>query len=146
MLFGGDPLRYGNNWGQVILAIILGSLILLGCLRVAMHRENRFGTYLVLQTVLPIVGFFGLADGLLQLHLQAYGARQFLVLLPASYALVALGLQLLAGLRPIAVGRLLGGGLWACAAIACLPGLQRYWTLTKSPEADLALTCRPDVH
>jgi 4-amino-4-deoxy-L-arabinose transferase-like glycosyltransferase len=145
MLLGGDPLRYGNNWGRVVLALILGSLILLGCLWVALHRTNRFGAYLVLQTVLPLIGFFGLADGLLQLHLQAYGARQFLVLLPASYALVALGLQLLASLRPIALGRLLGSALWACAAIACLPGLQSYWTLTKSPEGDLALAWRREA-
>ena len=40
---------------------------------------------------------------------------------------------------------MLGSALWAFAALACVPGLQRYWTLTKSPEGDLALALRREA-
>src|SRR5579859_1802723 len=72
MLFGGDPNRYGYYWGQVVLATVLGSLALLGCVWVARNRADRFGVYLVLQTVLPLAGFFGLVDGLMKLHVASY--------------------------------------------------------------------------
>jgi uncharacterized membrane protein len=145
MAFGGDPNRYGYYAGQAVLALLLGGLALIGGLRSAQAGATSFERYLALQIVLPLIGFFGVIDGLLHLHIPSYQARQFIVLLPAFYGLVGLGLRLLFNLRPITLGQMLGVALWAVAAIACLSGLQRYWTMTKSPEGDLVLALRQET-
>jgi len=145
MAFGGDPNRYGLDGSQVVLAVLLGGLALVGVLSALRARASSFERYLALQTILPLAGFFGLADGLLHLHLPSFQARQFIVLFPAFYGLVGLGWQWLFSQRPAAVARPLSAALWIVAALACLPGLHRYWTMTKSPEGDLALALRREA-
>ena len=138
MLLGGDPLRYGENWGQGMLMIVLGGLAILGAVWSMRGPADRFAGYLVLQTALPMIAFFGLVDGLLHMHIPSFDARQFMVLLPAFYGLVGLGWHWLLRQRPAAVWQGLGAALWLVAILAGVPGLLRYWTLTKSPEGDLA--------
>ena len=142
MAFGGDPNRYGEYSGQVILAMVLGGLALAGLLRAMRPGASSFERYLALQVVAPLLGFFGLIDGVLHAHIPSFQARQFIVLLPAFYGLVGLGLEALFSLRPTPLGRLTAIGLFAAAVIAGWPGLERYWTMTKSPEGDLALAVR----
>ena len=146
MALGGDPNRYGNNWGQTVLALVLGGLAGIGLLWALRRRPVNFEHYLALQVVLPLVGFFATISGPLGIHIPSFQARQFIVLLPAFYGLVALGWQALLQPRLGWPGRAIALALWGAALVACLPGLARYWTLTKSPEGDLALALRQETN
>ncbi len=132
-LLAGDPPRYGVFWGSMWLPIIFG-ICAAGSLGYAVKVKSWLVFYAIAQVLIPFAVFFLLAEPIFNVKMPAYQSRQFLVLLPAFGLCVAYGmdwfLDLFQGWWKNLPLILTGGIILAASYI----GLQRYWTITKSPE------------
>lgn len=140
-LLAGEPLRYGLEWPHFVLPIILSTLALLGSFRLLSH-QNRPGSYLVLQTILPVALFFAVAAPLLGFRLPIGEAKQFMVLLPSFLVMVAKGFDCLPDLLGKRIGWTASIVLIIATSLGSFHSLGKYWTITKSPEGLAVLYSR----
>ncbi len=141
-LAAGEVARYGLAWDHAWLAGGLALLAVLGVWRLARRPGAGWALYPAAQLLLPLGAFFLVLQPLTHINLQLYQTRQFLVLLPAAFGVAAAGLAQVAARLPARLGRwpagLAQGGLVAALLLLSYPGLNRYWTTTKSPEGWVA--------
>ena len=104
--------------------------------------RDRFGGYLLLQLILPLGLYFGIGTFIFHWRMPAYQNRQFLVILPTIFLLVMLGLQWCRRRLPLWLGYGLVGGVSLLILAAAVIGLERYETITKSPEGLAVLAVR----
>lgn len=141
-LAGGDPARYGFAWAHPLLLAILGVLALVGSVLRPADDSRRFTLYGVLQCVLPFVLFFGIFAPLLGINLILTEAKQFMVLLPAGFVLVAQGTEQLWRINRARIVPAILVGVYGIALLASLSSIQRYWVVPKSPEGLAVLHVR----
>lgn len=145
MLLAGDRLRYGINWPHLWIPPMLVLLMCAG-LWSMLRRTDRLVTYHGLQVVLPLAGFFLVGVAILGIGLPDFEWKQFVVLMPSIFVLIALGLQQIQrSLR----GRL--GASIVCAVClfvsgASLVNVKRMWSITKSPEGLAVQYVRSNLH
>jgi uncharacterized membrane protein len=144
-LLAGDPLRYGFSWVHIWAPIGLGLLVLLGLVRALPPRGKQGSLYHVTQVILPVLTFFAVATPLLNIRLPSFEWRQFLVLLPSVFVLIALGIDQLWEQRFTWMSRMVVLGVCLLAVYASTASLLRYWTITKSPEGLAALFVQEHV-
>ncbi|MBA3530478.1 MAG: glycosyltransferase family 39 protein [Ardenticatenales bacterium] len=143
-LLGGDVLRYGISWAHPWL---LGLTVGLGGIGVAtgLREKRRFTWYLMLQLLLPLLIIFGVLRGGVGLSFPAHQSKLMVVLLPSLFLLVAQGIESLLRLRPPLIGRGLVVGIYLILLFASAINIQRYWEISKSPEAQAVLWMRAQV-
>jgi hypothetical protein len=139
--FADDPNRYGVVLNPAILSALLGLVVVLGGIS-AFERRDRFRGYLLLQLIFPLALYFGIGTILLHWRMPAYQNRQFLVLLPSLFLLTIVGLQWCSRRFPIWAGYGLAVGVSILILTAAIVGLERYETMTKSPEGLAVLAVR----
>ena len=79
------------------------------------------------------------------MRLPLYESKQFMVLLPSLFVLVALGIHQVQQLPPAWFGQMLALSICALVAYGSYASLQRYWTTPKSPEGLAVLAVRDRV-
>jgi hypothetical protein len=138
-LFAGEAIRYGITWPHTVSPLLFA--ILIGCgaygsFKILKEDSVRYPVwgYALLQVFAPLAFYFGFLNPLFDVHIPPNNSKQFLVLFPVIFLGVALGLKVLNTVIPHPAGRLLSLGLVLLLAIASLSNLQRYWTISKSPE------------
>jgi uncharacterized membrane protein len=141
-LVGGDPVRYGFAWVHPLLLALLGVLALVGSGLHPADNSRRFTLYSVLLCVLPFVLFFGIFAPLLNINMILTEAKQFMVLLPAGFLLVAQGIEQLWRINRARIVPAILIGLYSIALLASLFSIQRYWVVPKSPEGLAVLHIR----
>lgn len=142
-LFAGEPLRYGFSMAHTVVPSLVIGLCLIAAVRAIRLGDKRL-MYVIVQVVLPIVGFVVLS-WLVKLVVPVYQARQFLVLLPAFLLLMASGMA--------ECRRWLTVRKWRVVTMCVLVGtvglngmgLKSYWMLPKSPEGNAVLRIRRDL-
>jgi hypothetical protein len=102
--------------------------------------------YFVVQVLLPFIFYFAIAQPLLHIYLPNWEARQFLVLVPSFFMLVALGADWVYQRLPRQITALPLIALCICAIFVASVDLQRYWAKQKSPEAVAVLMVRDELH
>jgi hypothetical protein len=144
-LLAGDVFRYGVFWPHRYTLLLLGALAGLGSWHWLRTAPRPAWAYAPLQVAAPLAAYGLVLSPLLHLNLPGYETRQFLVLLPALYLLFAHGLaQLWAWLpRPAAWG--VGLLLSAVVLAGSVQGLNRYWTITRSPEGQAVRFVAPQL-
>jgi 4-amino-4-deoxy-L-arabinose transferase-like glycosyltransferase len=142
-LTAGELPRYGLFADHTWLAAALAVFFLLGVLYLTRRAGQGWALYAPAQVLLPLGAFFLVLRPFAGVEMQLYQTRQFLVLLPAALVTAAAGAQQLADwLRRLAAPRWLVLGLGLMLALVVVgfsaPGLGRYWSITKSPEGQVA--------
>ncbi len=141
-LTAGEVARYGLDWDHTWLAGGLALLVALGVWRLARRPGDGWVLYPAAQLLLPLGAFFIVVSPLAHINLHLYQTRQFLVLLPAAFGVVAAGLAQVPALLPTRFGRrpavVVQTGLLVALLLLSYPGLSRYWGHTKSPEGWVA--------
>lgn len=132
-LLAGDPNRYGYFWGSSILPLVLGCFAIVGCVGI-IKSKKLFGQYLIAQVVMPICFFFWIGYYHFDLHLPAFQSKQFLVLLPSFFLLMAYGLDYLICKTSTLLGYITLAIIYSILIVASFVGMTTYWTITKSPE------------
>jgi len=137
----GEPVRITLAWQHWCLAGLAGGTALLGSVvALGSSYKKPIRLYLFCQCFLPLILLTGLGiyPGI---NLPPYESRQFLILMPFLFGLMALGLDKLASRLGWFIPTLL------CAAIlfASGAGLQAYWNYQKSPEGSLVLNIRSEL-
>jgi len=132
-LLAGGQARYGLFWGSIWLPILFGLLAVLG-LWALFERRNIFAGYIILQVVFPLGMYFLVGAFFFHWRMPNYQSRQFLVLLPAFFLWVVLGLDWCARHLLLCIKYSVVIIVSIILLTASLAGLERYWTITKSPE------------
>jgi mannosyltransferase len=140
-LTGGEPLRYGYTWGHSAVLLALSLLATLGVWPGGPPARRSLALLCLAQLGLPLLGFFGLAVPL-GMRLPPHQFKVFITLLPALYVLVALGAARLLAWPARPYGLALLALLGALTIAGGSYNLARYWTMPKSPEAELVATLR----
>jgi len=146
-LLAADPNRYGFSIGHDVAPILVCSLALAGAYWCLLRRRWTLGPYLVMQIMLPLALYFGIVGPLLRLNIATTETKQFLPILVGVYPLIAGG---------IAFSRRVVGVLAFPAHLAALIaimlllyvnsiGINRLWTIAKSPEGALAMSLRDQL-
>ncbi|HEX6293327.1 MAG TPA: glycosyltransferase family 39 protein [Herpetosiphonaceae bacterium] len=141
-VLAGEPLRYKVFWAHTWLPLVFGGLALLGLPAAVRSWSSSPAAYHWLQVLLPPIGFFGIAVPLFGIMLPVFEAKQFVVLLPSVFVLLAVGIHRLRQIRPAWLHGLALLGICAVIIAGNLLALQRYWTITKSPEGLAVLALR----
>ncbi|GAC1648031.1 MAG: hypothetical protein NVS4B8_20930 [Herpetosiphon sp.] len=144
-LLAGDMLRYGEHWPHRWLPPLLLSLALLGTVQSFRHRHYPGLWYHSLQLLLPIAAFWGVAVPLFGIRLPFFEAKQFILLLPSLFVLVAVALQQLQNRLRRPLGLLATLVALSIVIAGSITGLTRYWTTPRSPEGTAALVVRHDL-
>lgn len=144
-LLAGEPVRYGAFWAHSWLPYIAGGLGLLGLWQIVRLRGRDSSLYVALQVLLPPAIFFGIAVPVFGLTLPLFESKQFAVALPMFFVLVGYGAGQLERLLPRWAGRLLAMVLVSLMVCGNIVGLQRYWTIPKSPEGSAVLAVRQQM-
>jgi hypothetical protein len=138
-ILAGEPARYGLGWQHAWVPVLVGLCSLPGlwaCLQASGRAST--GPYFVAQLCLPLLVYFLIA-GHFDARLPYAESKQFISLLPALFIILSAGLyffqQRLPPLAYIIVTGLLVGAITAGSIV----GIQRYWSVPKSPEGLAAL-------
>lgn len=136
----GEPLRYGLSWAHTWLPLLLIPLAFAGGL--AAFRclpEDKSGLYLAAQVAIPLLAAFAIAGPVFGIRFPIYHSKVFLVLLPAFYALVAIGYREILYRLGRSLSLLLVSITATIVLAGSLFGLRDYWMTSKSPEGMAAL-------
>ncbi len=152
-LLAGEPARYGFFWGSVALPVLIGLPALVGAVKLMGGRagggtpplRGKFGAYLLLQIMIPLIVYFVIIDRLLHIEMPNYQSRQFFVILPALFLLVAHGFQTLHARLPKWVSNVYVVAALLVIAAGSLFALADYWNTTKSPEGQAARLVRAQL-
>jgi uncharacterized membrane protein len=141
-LLAGEPLRYGFAWPHYWLPILVGILLLMGIWHAFQQRPfSLIIAYNIVLLLLPLTLFFGVINLVFKINLPLSESKQFMVILPALFVLLALGLFFLRiSFPPLGsvTALVMAGGM----VYASFASLQSYWHTTKSPEGLAAITVR----
>lgn len=141
-LLAGEPLRYGITWAHTWAPLLLGGLFLLGASTSFRHPQQRsLSVYATLQLTLPLFAFFAIINPIFGIHLPPGEAKQFIVLLPAFFILVASGIHNLWKL-PTPFPKFIASVAVSVVTIASMSGMKNYWQVTKSSESETVLAVR----
>ncbi|MFN8439593.1 MAG: glycosyltransferase family 39 protein [Caldilineaceae bacterium] len=132
-LLAGDPIRYGVNWGTLVLPILFGMLIVIGIVTLP-QMQRRFGFYLVAQLIIPLVLFFVIGVQMFGWHMPVFQSRQFIVILPSLFLLTSLGIQACIKVEKSLYSHFIFVCFYITMVLASGWGTYIYWTTTKSPE------------
>jgi hypothetical protein len=141
-LVGGDLIRYSFSWRHLWLLGVLSLLAFAGMGFRPASGSRTFTFYYVVQCILPVALFFGIFAPLFGVNLILTEAKQFMVLLPAWFVLVAQGTEQVWHINPARLIRSVLVGAYTIALIASIISLQRYWETPKSPEGLAVLHVR----
>ena len=134
-----DYARYGMFWAHTWVPIALAPVVLLGLWRAIRRRGDHAGLYHAMQVALPLAGFFIVTAWLLHVRLPTFEWKQFIILTPSLFVLIALGIDQLRAQRFRWGGGAIAVAVTLFVVAASMVGLQRYWTTQKSPEGSAAL-------
>jgi uncharacterized membrane protein len=140
-LIAGEPVRYGIDWPHTIVPIILTLFAFVGSAYL-IAKKSPFGLYLVIQTILPALLFFSIVAPFINLRLPLPESKQFMVLLPSFFVLVAVGVGEISNLFKKRVGSIASTVLILIVVFGSYHELYKYWTITKSPEGHVVLFSR----
>ncbi|MEM7535229.1 MAG: glycosyltransferase family 39 protein [Chloroflexota bacterium] len=142
-----DHQRYGIYWGHQWQPILFGCLILVALWQtVEMYIVNKrddlsmnaaYATmplYYLCQVILPPLIFFTIVTPFLGIKLPVKDAKQFIILFPALFILVAIAFNQLKDIRPKGLGTVFIVLICGSIMAADIAGIVRYWQTTKSPE------------
>jgi uncharacterized membrane protein len=135
----GEPVRFGVGWQHWILLSAVSGTALLGIFSALFNKNaGALGQYFSFQIAIPLllVAFIGLVLGI---RIPEFETRQFLILLPALFALFAIGMDFFFSQN----WKVIPGLVCASILVASFVGLQAYWKTMKSPESTLVLNIRP---
>jgi hypothetical protein len=137
-LFAGEAIRYGLTIAHTLWPWLAFFLSLAGLAKLSRTRDVRL-LYVVGQVVLPLVAFFGIVGPVFRIVLPLPEAKQFIVLLPAAFVLLAAGADELSRrlLRPTYLKALFAVALGAACLLLNWLGLTRYWETPKSLDSAL---------
>jgi len=135
---------YGTPIVQIGLPVLLTGLALMGIWR-TIRQPAGFMLYLLLQLILPVWLYFGFVSPVLNIHMPIYQGRQFLVLLPSFFVLIAGGFQQIKDMLGATWGRLATFSLCGMALWMSWGGLEGYWAYHKSPEGEAVLAVRSQL-
>ncbi len=137
----GEPARFSLAWQHGWLVYLCGGTALLG-LVVAISTAKRIplGLYLCGQLLLPLL-ILTVLQFYPGIRLPLYESRQFLILVPPLFGLVALGLDSMARRPGWFLPALFGVGM----LVASGAGIQAYWGSVKSPEGSLIKSIRTEL-
>ncbi len=141
-IVGGDPVRYGFSWAHHWLLIVPGMLACAGIWFRPASGSRTFTLYYALQCFFPFLFFFGVLAPLLNINLILAEAKQFMVLLPAWFVLVAQGIEHLGQIGYSRIVRSILVVVYGVTLLASAESIQRYWETTKSPEGLAVLEVR----
>ncbi len=141
LFFADDPNRYGVVLNPAILSALLGLIVVLGGI-FAFEQRDRFTGYLLLQLIFPLGLYFGIGTTLLHWRMPAYQNRQFFVLLPSLFLLTIVALEWCSRRFPLRMGYGFAGLLCLLILAVSVLGLERYESITKSPEGLAVLAVR----
>ncbi|WP_081752692.1 glycosyltransferase family 39 protein [Kallotenue papyrolyticum] len=136
----GDPLRYGLFWAHTWVPLSLSLIMLIGLAHALWLWREQEALYHGMQVMLPLVAFFVVATPILHITLPEFEWRQFLVLVPSFYVLLAIGFAQIWQQRRM--GKVITIAVCVLAIGASARSLQQYWNITKSPEGLAALFVR----
>jgi hypothetical protein len=130
----GERSHFSLAWQHWWLASLVGCLAFIGTFNILPHvNKSRLELYLAIQVILPILFIFGALPAI-GVGLPLYQSRQLLILIPALFGMMALGIDLITRHLGWFIPALLGGVILAASGA----GLQAYWHSSKSPEGSLA--------
>jgi len=126
-----EPLRYGTYWGQTAAPLLFGCLIWIALWQITKVGEQvpnapqqKITIYHALQLILPPLIFFAICTQLLEIKLPLKDSKQFIVLFPSLFIVVAIALDRLRYNRVgIIVSVLICGLIFA----SDVQGIARYW-------------------
>jgi len=134
-----EPLRYGLHWGHDWIPFLFSLLLAIALWRISYLINSpidgtKINLYHFLQVLLPPLIFFTICTPLLDIRLPLKDAKQFIVLYPSFFSLIALSLDQIRRIRPKALGVTLS--LLVCGIIFAsdAQGILNYWQTNKSPE------------
>lgn len=136
ILVGGDGVRFGFAWWHPLLLALLGLPALAGA---SAARRDPALAYHAAQVFLPIAAFWLLLVGILGVGLPLDEAKQFMVLLPSLFVLVAAGFDLTTRRLPARAGAAFVVAVCAVAVAAGVASSARAWAVGKSPEGAAAM-------
>jgi 4-amino-4-deoxy-L-arabinose transferase-like glycosyltransferase len=137
----GERSHFSLGWQHWWLASIVGGLAFFGTLNIMPQvNKSRLEFYLAIQVVLSILFIFGVLPAM-GVGLPLYQSRQLLILIPALFGMMALGIDLITKHLGWFIPALLGGAI----LVASGAGLQAYRNSSKSPEGSLAQGVRSEI-
>lgn len=138
-----DPLRYGTYWAHRGAPLFVAFLIATALWRIRATDKGLL-LYCLIQLLLPLFVMFALLP-LWGIKLPPKDAKQLMVLLPALFILIAVALDTLQQREPPWLGRGAAALLVLLLGLSNLAGIQRYWTISKSPEGMAVRVVRENV-
>jgi len=133
-ILGGDPVRYGFSWAHSWLLGITALLVGIGVYSRRTSGSRTLTMYYTTQCVLPFLLFFGVLVPLFKINLILTEAKQFMLLLPAWFVLVARGIEYVRYTGSLKILQSILVVLYAVTLFASTERIQRYWEVSKSPE------------
>jgi hypothetical protein len=140
-VFAGESLRYGVSLSHTVFPLLVVGLCVIAVIRAKKLQDYRLG-YCIIQVTLPMGLFFALSP-LLGIRLPLPEAKQFVILMPALFVLIASGFaELRSWQRHGFFLALVIGGVMVLLNAS---GLQSYWSHYKSPEGFAVLRLRDNL-
>lgn len=142
-LFVLEPLRYGFYWAHDWMPVIFGLLLVIALWQIMeteFFRGNfvsntlKPNVYHLIQVILPPLVFFTICTPLLDIKLPLRDSKQFILLFPSVFILIAIALDTFGQIRPRAIGVILSLAICGLIFVSDAQGISRYWEMTKSPE------------
>lgn len=137
----GEPARFAVRWQHWLLMAVVGGVVILGSIiAIRRWRKSLLEFYFFLQLLLALLFFFGL-EVAFSFRLPKHVSRQLLMLIPALFSLLAIGMNFLGKYWK----QIIPASLCVLILIASGAGINAYWHMTKSPEGSLILHVRPEI-
>lgn len=141
-LLAGETIRYGLTIAHLAMPILVIGICILGVIR-SVRLKNKSLAYVIIQVVLPLGLFFSISP-ILGIRLPLAESKQFTVLLPALFLLIASGFNELKHQvhHSPGPGTITSIALGTVMVVFNLIGLGAYWSIPKGPESLAVVSMR----